>query len=79
MVHVQKLLFKKYMKNHKIFIKKKKQIRGEENNKRRAHTSTRLKKKKIIGVCTAFIMFMINLANLEFNYQRLSLSLSWTC
>ena len=35
--------------------------------------------KKNIGVCTAFIVFMINLANLEINYQRLSLSLSWTC
>ena len=28
-----------------------------------------------IGFCTAFIVFMINLANLEINYQRLSLSL----
>ena len=35
--------------------------------------------KKNIGVCTTFIVFMINLANLEINYQRLSLSLSWTC
>ena len=32
-----------------------------------------------IGVCTAFIVFMINLTNLEINYQHLSLSLSWTC
>ena len=29
-----------------------------------------------IGVCTTFIVFMINLANLEINYQRLSLGLS---
>ena len=62
------------MKNHKIifFLK---QSRGEENNRRRAHTSTRLKKK---GVCTAFIVLRINLANLETNYQRLNLSLTWT-
>ena len=44
---------------------------------RRAHTSTRL--KKYIGICFTFIVFMINLANLEINYQCLSLSLSWTC
>ena len=35
--------------------------------------------KKYIGFCTAFIVFMIKLTNLEINYQRLSLSLSWTC
>ena len=42
-VHVRKLLFKKYMKNHKInfFFK---QSRGEENNIRRTHTSTGFKK-----------------------------------
>ena len=42
-VQVRKLLFKKYMNNHKIifFLK---QNRGEENNIRRAHTSTRLLK-----------------------------------
>ena len=30
---------------------------------------------KNIGFCTTFIVFMINIANLEINYQRLSLSL----
>ena len=68
------------MKNHKIYIFK--QSRGEENNIRRAHTSTWLKNIYIyiyIGVCFTFIVFMINLANLEINYQCLSLSLSWTC
>ena len=47
-VHIQKLLFKKYMKNRKIYIYiyiYLKQNRGEENNIRRAHTSTWLKKK----------------------------------
>ena len=72
LVYVQKLLFKKYMKNHKIYIFLNKV--GEENNRRRAHTSTWFKKN--IGVCITFIVFMINLANLEVNYQRLSLSLS---
>ena len=40
-----------------------------------------MKNHKIkIGICIAFIVFMINLVNLEINYQRLSLSLSlnWT-
>ena len=32
------------------------------------------KKKKKIGVCIAFIVFMINLVNLEINNQLLSLS-----
>ena len=54
-----------------------KQSRGEENNIRRAHISTQF--KKYIGVCFIFIVLMINLANLEINYQCLSLSLSWTC
>ena len=65
------------MKNHKIifFLK---QSRGEENKRRRAHTYTQLLKKKNIGVCTAFIVFMINLANLEINDQLLSLNLSLT-
>ena len=31
-------------------------------------------KKIYIWVCIAFIVFIINLANLEINYQRLSLS-----
>ena len=43
-VHVRKLFFKKYMKNHKIIIFFLKQSKGEENNIRKAHTSTRLKK-----------------------------------
>ena len=43
-VNVQKLLFKKYLKNHKIKFFFFKQSRGEENNIRRAHTSTQLKK-----------------------------------
>ena len=47
-VHVRKLLFKKYMESHKI-KNKIKQSKGEENNKRRAHISTRLK-KKILGL-----------------------------
>ena len=77
MVHVRKLLFKKYIKNHQIkfFFK---QNRGEENNIRKTYTSTRLKKKNF-GVCITFIVFMINLTNFEINYQYLSLSLSWTC
>ena len=47
-VHVQKLLFKKYTKNHKfiyIFIYFL-LSRGEENNRKRAYTSTRLNKLK---------------------------------
>ena len=47
-VHVQKLLFKKYMKNHKIYIYIYiyiLQSRGEKNNIRRAHISTQIKKK----------------------------------
>ena len=46
LVHVQKLLFKKYMKNHKNIYIYYFLSRGEENNRRRAHTFTRLKKKK---------------------------------
>ena len=43
-VHVRKLLFKKYMKIHKmIFFNK---SRGKENNIRRAYTFIWLKKKK---------------------------------
>ena len=65
-VHVRKLFLKKYMKNQKnrffFFL----QSRGEENNIRRAHTSTQF--KKYIGVCFTFIVLMINLANLEINY-----------
>ena len=76
-VHVRKLFKKKKnMKNQKnrffFFL----QSRGEENNIRRAHTSTQF--KKYIGVCFTFIVLMINLANLEINYQCLSLSLSLT-
>ena len=41
-VHVRKLLLKKYMKNHKIKMFFFKQSRGEENNIKIAHTSTRL-------------------------------------
>ena len=37
------------------------------------------KKKKKFRVCITFIVFMIKLANLKINYQRLSLSLNWTC
>ena len=54
-VHVQKLHFKKYTKNHKfiyIFIYLL-LSRGEENNRKRAYTSTRLnklKKKKYWGL-----------------------------
>ena len=60
-----------------IYIYIYKQSRGEENNKRRAHASTLF--KIYIRVYTAFIVFMINLANLKINYQHLSLSLNWTC
>ena len=64
-----KIIFlKKYIKNHKIifFLK---QNRGEEDNKRRAHTSTWLLYIDIyiyiyIGVYIAFIVFMINLAKI---------------
>ena len=75
-VHIRKLFFKTYMKNHKIYFFK--QSRGEENNRRRAHTSTQIKKEEEEEVCTTLIVFMINLANLEINYQFLSLTLSWT-
>ena len=47
-VHVQKLHFKKYTKNHKfiyIFISLL-LWRGEENNRKRAYTYTRLHKLK---------------------------------
>ena len=49
-VHVQKLLFKKYMKNPHIYIYIyiNKLSRGEENNIRITHTSTWLL-KKILG------------------------------
>ena len=67
------------MKNHKInFFFFLKQSKREENNRRRAHTYTQLLKKKNIGVCTTFIVFMINIANLEINDQLLSLNLSLT-
>ena len=71
-VHVWKLLKKK--KNHKInFFNKveEKKITEEE-----FIPLLGLKKKK--KVCTTFIVFMINLANLKINYQHLSLSLNWT-
>ena len=74
MVHVEKTLFKKCKKNHKIKFFFFKQSRGEKNNRRTAPTL-----KKNIGVCTVFIVFMINLTNLEINYQRLSLSLILIC
>ena len=71
---------KKYMENQKyiyiyIYIFNK-LSREEENNIRITHTSTRLLKKIYIGVCFAFIVFMINVANLEINCQFLSLN--WT-
>ena len=48
-VHIQKLFLKKYTKNHKIiFIFIILQSKGEENNIRRAHTSTRPKSYHII-------------------------------
>ena len=61
------------MKNHKInfFLNKieEKKITEEE-------LIPLLGFKNIyIGVCTTIIVFMINLANLEINYQCLSLSL----
>ena len=57
-----------------IFLK---QSRGEENNIRRDHTSTQFKKEEEnIGLYFAFIVFMINLANLEISDQCLCLSLS---
>ena len=74
-VHVRKLLFNKYMKNHKIIfylfnkVEEKKII---EEQLIPLHSA--LKKK--IGICIAFIVFMINLENVEINYQRFSLSLS---
>ena len=69
---------KKYMKNHNFFFFK--QSRGEENNRRRAHTFTQLKKKKKkLGFARLLIVFMINLTNLDINYQCLSLNLTWTC
>ena len=74
-VHVQKLLFKKYMKNPHIYIYIyiyiNKLSRGEENNIRTDHASTWLLKNNF-EVCFTFIVFMINLANLEINYQFLS-------
>ena len=72
-VHVQKLLFKKYMKNPHIYIYIyiNKLSRGEENNIRTDHASTWLLKNNF-EVCFTFIVFMINLATLEINYQFLS-------
>ena len=75
-VHVRKLILKKYMKNHKIIfffnrVEEKKTIEEE------LIPLLGLKYIHIyIGICTAFIVFMINLANLEINFQRLSLNLS---
>ena len=75
MVHVEKTLFKKCKKNHKIkfffFLNKVEEKKIIEEQL--------LRLKKNIGVCTVFIVFMINLANLEINYQRLSLSLILIC
>ena len=80
MVHVQRLLFKKYMKNHKIIFiyiyiyiyfnkVKEKKITEEE-------LIPLVGLKKNIGVCTTFIVSMINLTILKLNEQYLSLSLS---
>ena len=71
-VHEWKLLFKKYMKNHKIkfFLNK---VERKKITKEELILLLSLKKKKI-RVCTAFIVFMVNLSNLEINYQCLSLS-----
>ena len=83
-VHIRKLLLKKYMKNHQIYIYiyiyfffffnkvEEKKITWEE-------LVPLLGFKKNIGVCFAFIVFIINFANLDINYQCLSLSLSWIC
>ena len=66
------------MKNNKIYIYiyiylyiLTKQRR--KNNIRRAHISTRIKKKKKIGVCIAFIVFMIKLAKIEFKLDLLEI------
>ena len=79
MVHVQKLLFKKYIKNYKIifffFLNKVEEKKITEDELIPLFGF----KKKNFGFCTTFIVFMINLTNLEINYQYLSLSLSWTC
>ena len=74
-IHVRKLLLKKYMKNHNIYINK---VEEKKITKEKLINLLGFK-KEYIGVCTTFIVFMINLANLKINYQRLSLSLSWTC
>ena len=75
-IHVRKLLLKKYMKNHKIFFffnkVEEKKIREEDLISRFFFFFFFLN----TGVCMAFIMFMINLANLKINYQRLNLSLN---
>ena len=72
------------MKNHKIlllfFIFIFYKVEDKKKTKEELIPLFDLKKKNI-EVCTAFIVFMVNLVNLEINYQRLSLSLSlsWTC
>ena len=65
------------MKNNKIYIYifiylyiLTKQRR--KNNIRIAHISTRIKKKKI-GVCITFIVFMIKLAKIEFKLDLLEI------
>ena len=74
MVHVEKTLFKKCKKNHKIYI-----FFLNKVEEKKIIEEQLLRLKKNIGVCTVFIVFMINLANLEINYQRLSLSLILIC
>ena len=61
------------MKNHKIklFFNK-----VEEKKIIEEELIPLLGLKKKIGVCTTFIVFMINLAILKINYQYLSLSLT---
>ena len=75
------MLFKKYMKNHKIiyiyiyiYIFNKVEEKKLTKEELIPLLGFKKKKKKKIGVCIAFIVFMINLVNLEINNQLLSLS-----
>ena len=68
------------MKNHKRKLKKKNFDKVEQKKKEEEEFIPLFGFKKIyIEACTAFIVFMINFANLNINYQCLNLNLSQIC
>ena len=67
------------MKNHKLLLFFFNKVQEKKIKEKELILLLDFKKKKKIRVCITFIVFMIKLANLKINYQRLSLSLNWTC